>query len=44
MTSAELQEIGLRIAQRRKELNLTQERVADLMDVSVQMVSNLERE
>lgn len=43
MTSAELQEIGLRIAQRRKELNLTQERVADLMDVSVQMVSNLER-
>ena len=43
MTSEELQEIGLRIAQRRKELNLTQERVADLMDVSVQMVSNLER-
>lgn len=43
MTSTELQEIGLRISQRRKELNLTQEKVADLMDVSVQMVSNLER-
>lgn len=43
MTSAELQEIGLRIATRRKELGFTQEKVADLMDVSIQMVSNLER-
>lgn len=43
MTSEELQEIGDRIGQRRKELGLTQERVADLMGVSIQMISNLER-
>lgn len=38
-----LQEIGLRIAQRRKELTITQEKLAEQMDVSVQMISNLER-
>ena len=43
MTSVDLQEIGNRINQRRKELGFTQEKVADLMDVSIQMVSNLER-
>lgn len=43
MTSTELVEIGNRIAQRRKELNYTQEKIAEKMNVSIQMVSNLER-
>lgn len=43
MENSELKLIGQRIATRRKELNLTQEKVAELMNVSVQMVSNLER-
>ncbi len=38
-----LHEIGLRIAQRRRELSLTQEKLAEMMDVSSQMISNLER-
>lgn len=38
-----LHEIGLRIAQRRRELSLTQEKLAEMMDVSIQMISNLER-
>ena len=37
-----LKEIGKRIHERRKELNLTQERLAEQMDVSIQMISNLE--
>ena len=37
-----LQEIGNRIHARRRELNLTQEKLADRMDVTVQMISNLE--
>lgn len=37
-----MREMGLRVAQRRKELGLTQEQVAEGMDVSVQMISNLE--
>lgn len=37
-----LQEMGLRVSGRRKELGLTQEQVAEKMDVSVQMISNLE--
>lgn len=37
-----LKEIGMRVSTRRKELHLTQEQVAEKMDVSVQMVSNLE--
>lgn len=34
--------MGLRIAQRRKELHLTQERLAEKMGVSLQTVSNIE--
>ena len=37
-----LKEIGSRIQKRRKELSLTQEQLAERMDVSVQMISNLE--
>ena len=43
MTSAELKAIGNRISNRRKSLNYTQEQIAEKMDVSIQMVSNLER-
>ena len=43
MTSAELKDIGKRISSRRKQLNYTQEQIAEKMDVSIQMVSNLER-
>lgn len=43
MTSAELKAIGNRISNRRKQLNYTQEQIAEKMDVSIQMVSNLER-
>ena len=35
--------IGRRIQNRRKQLLLTQEQLADMMNVSIQMVSNLER-
>lgn len=37
-----LREMGIRVSRRRKELGLTQEQVAEMMDVSVQMISNLE--
>lgn len=37
-----LKEIGQRIFTRRKELQFTQEYVADQMNVSAQMISNLE--
>lgn len=37
-----LREIGKRINVRRKELRFTQEQLAEAMDVSVQMISNLE--
>lgn len=37
-----LYEIGKRINVRRKELSLTQEQLAEKMEVSVQMISNLE--
>ena len=43
MSSVELNAIGNRISRRRKQLGLTQEQVAEKIDVSVQMVSNLER-
>lgn len=43
MKEADLQGIGKRIQSRRKQLGYTQEQLADLMNVSVQMVSNLER-
>lgn len=36
-------DIGKRIAARRKILGLTQENLAEILDVSVQMISNLER-
>lgn len=36
-------EIGKRIQNRRKQLALTQEQLAEMMNVSIQMVSNLER-
>lgn len=38
-----LKEIGKRINLKRKELNLTQEQLAEKMDVSIQMISNLEQ-
>ena len=37
-----LKEIGRRIYLRRKELELTQEQLAEQMEVSIQMISNLE--
>jgi len=37
-----LREIGGRINTRRKELGYTQEQLAEKMDVSIQMISNLE--
>ena len=37
-----LQEMGRRVCERRQELHMTQEQVAEQMDVSLQMVSNLE--
>lgn len=43
MEHAQLKEIGKRIAIRRKQLDYTQEQLAEMMEVSVQMVSNLER-
>ena len=38
-----LREIGKRILERRKLLGYTQEQLAEMMDVSIQMISNLER-
>lgn len=43
MDNTLLLEIGRRIQLRRKQQGLTQEQLADRMNVSVQMVSNLER-
>ena len=43
MNDADLSGIGKRIQNRRKQLMFTQEQLADMMNVSVQMVSNLER-
>lgn len=43
MNDADLSGIGKRIQNRRKQLMLTQEQLADMMNVSIQMVSNLER-
>ena len=37
-----LKEIGIRISTVRKSLKMTQEELAEKMDVSVQMISNLE--
>jgi len=38
-----LEQMGERVSARRRELRLTQEQVAEQMDVSVQMISNLEQ-
>ena len=38
-----LKEIGNRIYERRRLLGYTQEQLAEMMDVSIQMISNLER-
>ena len=42
ITKKLLTDIGSRISKRRKELGLTQEFLAEKMNVSVQMISNLE--
>lgn len=43
MKKEDLKKIGVRIVERRKELKLTQEQVAERMNVSIQMISNIER-
>lgn len=43
METADLKKIGGRIVERRKELKLTQEQIAERMNVSIQMISNIER-
>lgn len=43
MGSVDLRAMGGRIQARRKQLGYTQEQLAGWMDVSIQMVSNLER-
>ncbi len=43
MDNFNLAEIGKRISERRKLMGLTQEQLAERMDVSIQMISNLER-
>lgn len=43
MEKTELVDIGKRIQQRRKQMGYTQEQIANMMNVSIQMVSNLER-
>lgn len=40
---SDLKEMGKRIQNRRKQQGYTQEQLADMMNVSIQMVSNLER-
>ena len=43
MDRIDLIEIGRRIQTRRKQQGLTQEQLAEMMNVSIQMISNLER-
>ena len=43
MKTADLKKIGGRIVERRKELKLTQEQIAERMNVTIQMISNIER-
>ena len=43
MSDTNLVEIGKRIQSRRKQQGYTQEQLAEMMNVSIQMVSNLER-
>ncbi len=42
MKTEDLEKIGVRIVERRKELQLTQEQIAERMNVSIQMISNIE--
>ena len=43
MSEVDLNGIGKRIQNRRKQQGYTQEQLAEMMNVSIQMVSNLER-
>lgn len=43
MESIDLKSIGERISNQRKLMGITQERLAEQMEVSIQMISNLER-
>lgn len=43
MDNIDLKSIGERISRQRKLIGMTQERLAEEMDVSIQMISNLER-
>lgn len=43
MLQIDLVAIGKRISTERKRINLTQEQLAEKMNVSIQMISNLER-
>ena len=43
MSEVDLSGIGKRIQERRKQQGYTQEQIAEMMNVSIQMVSNLER-
>ena len=43
MDDIDLKSIGERISNQRKLMGMTQERLAEKMDVSIQMISNLER-
>ena len=43
MGDFDLKQIGRRICERRQALGITQEKLAEQMDVSIQMVSNMER-
>ncbi|MBQ7699356.1 MAG: helix-turn-helix transcriptional regulator [Clostridia bacterium] len=43
MGDFDLKQIGRRICERRQTLGITQEKLAEQMDVSIQMVSNMER-
>ena len=43
MDGVDLNNIGKRIQNRRKQQGYTQEQLAEMMNVSIQMVSNLER-
>lgn len=42
MTERQLEEMGLRIRQRREDMNLTQERAAELLDISLTHYKNIE--
>ncbi len=43
MNDQMLKQMGARIQSRRKQLGYTQEQLAEMMNVSIQMISNLER-